>query len=75
MLAALDLSHVRALNTGQVSQRFLGDALVGSHIANRGPKRNGWFCFVGGRAGWSASLNRALLHQQKRRALPVDKPR
>ena len=75
MLAALDLADVRALDAGQVSQRFLGDALVGSLIANGGSKRDGWFCFVGGRAGASASLNRALLHQQKRRALPVDKPR
>jgi hypothetical protein len=75
MLAALDLSHVRALNAGQVRKRFLGDALARSLIANGGPKRDGWFCFVGGRAGGSASLNWALLHQQKRRALPVDKPR
>ena len=62
MLAALDLSHVRPLDPSQVSQRFLGDALVGSHFAYGSSKRDGGFGFVGGGSGGSASLNRTFLH-------------
>ena len=75
MLATLDFSHVRALNPRQVSQRFLGDSLVGSLFANGRPKRDGWFSFVGSRTCRSASLNRTFLHRQKRRAWARYKPR
>ena len=62
VLAALDLAYVLALDAGQVSQRFLGDALVGSHFAYGSSKRDGGFGFVGGGSGGSASLNRTFLH-------------
>ena len=62
MLATLDLAHVRSLNAGDVSQCFLGNALVGSHVTNGGPKRDSGFGFVGGGSGGSASLNRTFLH-------------
>jgi hypothetical protein len=70
VLATLDLAHVRPFDAGDVSQRFLGDALVGSDLANGSSKRDGGFGFVGGGSGGSASLNRTLLHWQKRRTSP-----
>src|SRR3546814_1288907 len=67
MLAALDLAHVRPLDAGHVSQRFLSDTLVGSLFPHGSPKRDGWFRFVGSGAGGAAPLDRTLWHCQERR--------
>lgn len=76
MLTALDLSHVRALDPGEVGQRFLGDALTRSLFANSRSERDGWFRLVGCRANGSASLNwTLLLHWRKRGTQQLYKPR
>ena len=75
VLTPLDLAHVRPLDPGQVGQRFLCDPLVRSFLPHHCPKRDRWFRFVCSCPGWSAALNRSLLHCQKRRSAPRYKPR
>ena len=45
---------MRPFDAGHVGQRFLSDALVGSFFPHGGPKRDGWFRFVGSGAGGAA---------------------
>lgn len=75
MLATLDLSHVRALNAGQVGQRFLGDAALRSQRTNGHTESLGQLGVEGGGAGRSAALDGSLLHRQKRRFAAQLKPR
>ena len=75
MLAALDLAHVRALNVGQVGQRFLGDAAFRAQRTHRRAEGLGQLGVEGGGAGRSAALDGSLLHRQKRRFAAQLKPR
>ncbi|KDD44108.1 hypothetical protein L532_0459 [Bordetella bronchiseptica OSU095] len=75
VLSAFDLAHVRPFDASQVGQRFLSDTLVGSFFPHGSPKRDGWFRFVGSSADGAASLDRTLLHCQKRRTRSRFKPR
>ncbi len=75
MLTTLNFAHVRAFDTRQMRQRFLGDAVFGSHGPYRSPERLRRRGFKGRRACWPSSLNSTLLHGQERRCLEYFKPR
>lgn len=65
MCTSLDLSHVRTFYVRQLSQRFLGDALVVPSGTDGLTKRAGGLCFVCRCACRATSLDSTLLHQQK----------
>lgn len=66
MLATLDLTHVGPFYSGQARQGFLGYASLQPRITHRSTKGTGNSGVIRSCAGRTASLNSALLHEQKR---------
>ncbi|MNG03220.1 hypothetical protein D3C84_862890 [compost metagenome] len=75
VLTALNLAHVRALNSSEVRQRLLGDAALRTQRAHCRAESLRQLGIEGGRAGWSAGLYGSLLHGQKRLVEGESKPR
>lgn len=67
MFATFDLAHVGTFDARPEGQCFLRNSLRSAGCSHRRTECQCWLSLEGGGAGGSATLNRALLHRQKRR--------